>query len=636
MSFKDFLLTSQSATAAAQKEEVQESKTRRVLVYPEPPSFYINKLPLVSSLPPETKRWIRDASDERAAVEYGCRFSEARGMYTVEWIESNCILYEGDTAGENLSAEDWQFELFMQGWGWLYFSEEWAVRTGDEQKGWIRRFTEINGWVPKKNTKSPTLAAAGLYTLLADGERGQKCYSVAIDKNQAGISHAHAINFVKFNPTLSSYCQVHETTKDIVDHRTQSRYSIKAGAVSGGRERNEGLNGSLFVDEGHVVSDAQMAVLSRAGISRRQRLLLMLSTAGPKLTSYGHRRWIDGRENIKSAEKGLDFNFRLKHLEFAIPATTSLDDLRDKTKINAFIDQANPTIGRVIVRDEILQDWRESCISDTKLTEFAMYRLNLWSSSGGLFVAGSDWDKCQGRFTLKSMESYPCVIGGDYAKKRDMCCILLAFAVPKMLSVPTDPFDPDTEWEDREVNVPHIHPYFFLPRKAVDRYKRQIDLDDYADRRLLTIVDGSTIRPQVIAKFIAGLGERYDVRKVGSDSYYSTDVAACLNAEYGWDVDGEFSRYAMIGGTAATVGPAVEQLQNCILNQELVHRGHAIMDWQLGNVTLVEDTNQNRRFEKPKSDDYRKIDGWSALTNAIFIMMSDPTLYPGQTFSIKA
>lgn len=635
MGFKDFMLTSKSATLAAKKLEVAEKRVRRLLQFEEPKSFYINKLPLLTALPPETRRWIRDASDERAAIEYGCRYNEARGQYAVDWIEGNCVLYEGHAAGQHMSAEDWQYELYMQMFGWLYFSEEWAVRLGSESGGWIRRFVEVNGWVPKKNTKSPTLAAAGLYCLIADGEKGQKCYSVALDKKQAEISHAHAINFVRANPTLAAYCQVHETTKEIIDHRTNSRYSIKAGATAGNRDRNEGLNGLLFVDEIHVVNEHQMAILARAGISRRQRLILQLSTAGTNLSGYGYKKCLQGRDNIAAAGRGADFNPRLKHLEFAIPPKTSLDDIRDKSKIDDFIRMANPTLGRIIVKDEIMQDWRESVPSDTKLTEFAMYRLGLWSSSGGIYLSESDWDKCVKPFRFKDVDSFPAALGCDFASKRDMCCIMLGFAVTTTVFVPEDPFDDSSEEVERQINIPYIQPYFFLPRKAVDRYKRQINFEEFEAKKLLTIVDGAAIRPEYIAAFINKLADRFDIRKVGSDSCYSTDVAISLETNHGWDIQGEFSRYQLIGQTAATIGPAVEQLQNIVLNQELAHRQNDMMSWQLGNITIIEDTNQNRRFSKSKSDDYRKIDGWQALVHLVFCMMSDPELYPGQVLSIK-
>ena len=142
--FTDFLSNSRAST----KLEVEVEGTRRprrVLKFPPPVLFYINKT--IRPLSPETRRWVRNATDERAAEEYGCRFSEANGMYVVKWQEDNCILYEGDEAGNHLSLDDWQFELTMQTYGWQWFDEHWAAK-GGEDHGWIRRFRKVNGWVP--------------------------------------------------------------------------------------------------------------------------------------------------------------------------------------------------------------------------------------------------------------------------------------------------------------------------------------------------------------------------------------------------------------------------------------------------------------------------------------------------------
>lgn len=635
MGFRDELLASAQHTKKAGK--VQEASTkspRRIISWPAPPPFYINQLPLVSSLPPETKRFIRDASDERAAIEFGCRFSESKGQYTVDWIEQNCILYEGDAAGQHMSVEDWQYELYMQGWGWLWFSSDWAIKTGKTEMGWIRRYRKISGWVPKKNTKSPTLAAAGLYTLIADGEWGQKCFSVAKDINQALVSHTHALEFVRQNPRLASICKINNTTSAIYYHATKSWYVIRTGATGSNKDRNEGLNGSLFVDESHVVDEAIMGVLSRAGISRRQFLHLQLSTAGSNIAGYGYKQCKIGRQNIKAATDGLNFNFRLKHLEFAIDENVSLDDLRDPAKIDGYIVQSNPTLGRIVLHSEIKQDWQDSLVTDTELAKFSMYRLNQWNTSGGAYIAGSDWSKCYKRFLTRDLKQYPCVIGGDYAKKRDMCSIVLAFAVPTIITVKIDPFDRNCAlYEDKEINVPYILPFFFIPQRAVELYKRHINLQEFADMGLLTITTGATIRAADIAAKIAWADKTFQVRKLGSDAFYAKDVNAILESEYGWDLD---ERVGLISQTAANIGPAVEQLYNCVLNKELVHNDHAVLNWQRGNIQLVEDTNGNRRFSKPKDDDHHKIDGWSALSNAIYLMMSESDLYPGQVFSIKA
>lgn len=634
-SFKEFLLNSKNTSAVVQ-QSVQNKEilapSRRLLAHSSPPSFYINRLPLLVSLPPETKRFIRSAADERAAIEHGCRFVENRGQYVVDWIESNCILYEGYNAGEKMSVEDWQYELYMQVFGWMWFSKDWAVKTKKEAFGWVRRYRRVRGWVPKKNTKSPTLAATGLYCLMADGERGQKCFSVAKDVKQALLAHTHAVEFVRQNPSLASVCRVNKTTNEIHYHPTRSVYTIRTGATANNRDRNEGLNGSLFVDEVHVVDENQMAILDRAGISRRQFLDMGLSTAGTNVAGYGFKQWELGRQNLKQAEEGKTFDFRFKHLEYSIEPETSFDDIRDPSKIDALIVRSNPTLGRIVMQDEIKQDWFTSCRSDTELARFAMYRLNQWNQSGGSYISGSDWIKCAKNYRYKDVSHCPCVVGGDFSRRRDMTALMLMFAVPTLVELPIDPFDEFSEWEDREINIPYIFPFFFLPERAVKLYERYIDLRSYESAGLLTITKGATLRAEEIAQKLAAIESKFDLRKVGTDSFYAKDVAAVLDSQYGWDID---SKFGLISQTAANIGPAVEQLLNCVLNKEIAHPNNALLNWQLSNIMVIEDSNGNRRFSKPTADNYRKVDGWSAMANGIYCMMSDPELYPGTVLTVK-
>ena len=108
---------------------------------------------------------IKNASDEKAAAN-GCRFEESRGRDAVDWIERYCKLYEGELAGQPLRLLDWQLDTTLRLFGWVRHSAKWGRA--------VRRFRQASIWVAKKNGKTPTLAAWGLYLLCGDGEPGAK------------------------------------------------------------------------------------------------------------------------------------------------------------------------------------------------------------------------------------------------------------------------------------------------------------------------------------------------------------------------------------------------------------------------------------------------------------------------------
>ena len=627
--FDDFLENSESFTERFAEEASAPPRNRLLLT----PTVYVNKLPLYSTLPRETRDWIRSEADERAAIEHGCRFSEARGQYTVDWIEANCHLYEGDRAGDPMEIDDWQYEAILQTFGWLLFDPEWAARRpSNESFGWVRRYTVVSGWIPKKNAKSPTLGSIGLYLFAGDGEQGQKCFSLATSRDQALISHTHALNFVRQSPNLLERCKIDATTGTIKDLHTNSSYSILCGDKGGLKVSKEGINGSLIIDETHVVDAAFMKVVSRAGISRRQPLRLQLSTAGQNTAGYGFEQYNLGNENLKAAANGLPYNHRFYHFEYSIPQTTGMDDLRDPTRIDTFIRMANPTIGRIIRFQEVKDDWTQSLRSDTELAQMAMYRLNQWLTGAGAFLAGSDWSRCGRRFKLSDVVEHPCIIGVDMSRCRDMTSTVVVWAVPKVVMLPVDPFDPDSVLEEREINVPYVMPYFWCPKRSLAQYTGKLNVGVLQDKKQLFVTESPIIRVEAIAEHIAHLDEKFDCRGVALDMYGSGKLSAALSATHGWDID---TRCFLIPQNAANISPAIDQLIGCVLAEELVHNMNDVMNWQLGNVTIVENKDGQKKMQKPTSSDWRKIDGWAALTNAIYYMMTDPDMYPGQSLSIS-
>jgi phage terminase large subunit-like protein len=89
-----------------------------------------------------TKKWIRNASDERAFSQ-GYWFDEKRGQFVVDWIEGNCCLYEGVPIGTPFTLGDWQYECTMRLFGWVHHP--------DDVPSPIRRYRKASIWIPKKN-----------------------------------------------------------------------------------------------------------------------------------------------------------------------------------------------------------------------------------------------------------------------------------------------------------------------------------------------------------------------------------------------------------------------------------------------------------------------------------------------------
>lgn len=366
-----------------------------------------------------TRLWMRNRSDE-LAVSNGCWFDVERAAWTVWWIERYCRLYEGEWAGENMlirsgcqsvdsqilddwsdggmeasierackyadwiaagNRGDWQYECFMRLFGWVRHSTRWN-RT-------VRRFRRASIWIPKKQKKSPSLAAIGVYLICGDGEQGAKCFGGAKDGNQAGIAMDHAIAMIEQSPELSSECKINKNERSILHVPTRSKYKPLSSANERSKNSKEGINGHILIDETHVVDRDFMAIISRAGISRAEPLQIEVSTAGNNPDGYGKEQ----QDQARKVVDGIEPDDNLFVAIYEAPQDLSDTDLDlDPVKYGKM---ANPAWGHTAHEEEYLADYKQSKRSLSTLADFKMYRLNIWQQTSSPWISMDDWDKCK-------------------------------------------------------------------------------------------------------------------------------------------------------------------------------------------------------------------------------------------------
>lgn len=558
------------------------------------PPFYIAKMKPMSAVDSATRRWIRNESDERAARE-GYLYLEERGQFTVDWITKHCCLYEGDMAGQMLTADDWQYEFWMQVFGWVCHDPDWPNRL-------IRRFRQAVAFIPKKNAKSPTLAATALYMLIGDGEHGQKCYSLARDRAQAMISHQHAIMMVRFSPELHRFCKIDGTSGEITYRPTQSVFKPVAGDND---KSTEGFNGSVFTDEIHVIDWKLAKRTTRTGISRSEPLRCEMSTTGENHDNYGYARY----KQCEAIADGTRYSPRVYTLMYGIHEDTPMSRLQnDRAFVIDAMKATNPSLGRIVRPNEFMQDWQDSRSSLPTLREFARYRLNLWLRSGSSWLDPSDWDECGKKYSLNQLKKYPCVAGIDLSKNRDMTALVLMFAVPST-----------------KVGIkPYIWPFFWLPEETARKY--QSTLDFWKWEKYITFVPGWTINYSTVAETLLWIEDTFDLRQTGFDPYGSDILVDLMMNKHGWHED----QLLEVRQTYNIFGPPTEEFERLVLNHQLVHPNNPVLSWQAGHVEVLKNSTGQIRPVKPDydaiDDDHRKIDGMVASVIALATLTNNPDI----------
>jgi len=523
---------------------------------------------------PVTKRWMRDASDE-LAVRNGCWFDEERGQFVVDWLYDYLRLYEGEDAGKPFECkDDWQYETTMRLFGWVRKSEEWGRD--------IRRFRKGIVFIPKKNKKSPTLSAWCVYTAFGDGEPGQKCFPTAKDGAQIRenvVRHIHEM--ILQSPELKADCKINRQTGQVFHIPSRSLIMPLSSDNVRTQKSKEGLNGSVFVDEVHVVDKSHMRRISRAGISRPEPLQVEVSTSGDDMESYGRSRW-DYAEGLINGTHQDDQTFAMI---YAAPQELSHADLAaDPVKYGKM---ANPAWGHTIKQSEYLADYNESKASASALADFMMYRLNIWQHSSSPWLPMGDWAQCAKEYTVEDFRDEAAYGGLDMSLTRDMTGFTLI--VPQLL--PEKSGSDEDDFEYFQFNL------LWITEAAAKRWGHVVDYAKFSAAGHLTIIPGGRIDFTLVENDIVDLCKSFRVASVTFDPVYGARTAENLAERLGCE-HVEFKQSLM------EYAEPTQMYERLVRSHALKHRNNTCLNWQASHVQVTRpDRSGNYRAVKPQSTD---------------------------------
>lgn len=538
-----------------------------------------------------TRQWILDESDEKAA-HAGCWFDEEAGQFVVDWMYNYLRLYEGENAGEPFECRDWQYEAIMRLFGWKRQSERWGRV--------IRRFRRASWWVAKKNKKSPTLAAVALYMFCGDGEEGQKVFLAAKDGTQAReIAGKHAIEMCRSSEELMHECTINKTKMQITHEPTRSILVPLSSDNERAQKAKEGLNGSVFVDETHVVDGAFMDRVSRAGISRSEPIHLEVSTSGDDPESYGRSQYDYG----KAVAEGQREDQSLMFLCYEAP-----QDLQDADLMAEPIKYgklANPAWGHTVGEDEYLDDFNTSKSSLARLAKFKMYRLNIWQQSASPWLSVHDWDQCPA--VDGPLPETRATFGGlDLSRTTDLTAWIL--------------YQPDED-------MPRCYGHYWCPEERLLTLQEQLELPllEWVEQGWITISGQRRIDYNDVIRRINQDVDKYrqHLRYIGYDPYQADPVIQSCRDDHGLEM------IECRQGVATLSAPSKE-LERLVLGHAIDHRNDPVLRWMLQNCSIRIDENGNIKPVKTVGGVRKLIDGIIGLVEAIHVA----TLHGGDSHSV--
>lgn len=569
----------------------------------------------------ETDLWIRNKSDELAA-EAGCWFDPAQGGYAVWWIEKHCVLYEGEYAGQQLQLRgchddpldmweipdefdadqaseraahhaacvaagksvDWQYDCIVRLFGWQKRSKRWERA--------VRRFRRGSIWVPKKNKKSPTLAAIGLYLLMGDGESGQKVFFGAKDGAQArDIMGEHVKAMYEQSPAMLSECKLNMNKMRITHSESRSFMQPMSSSNARTTAAKEGINGSVLIDETHVVDREFIRRIKRAGISRAEPLQLEVSTAGTNPDGYGKEQFDYGAK-VAAGEK---VNHSYFYAAYAAPQDASDEEIKaDPVK---FGRMANPAWSHTISDEEFLEDFQASQVSETEWRDFKMYRLNIWQSVATRWITEHDWQACSEAYTFDDLRNEPCTIGLDLSRTRDMTAAVLCF--PK--------------FGENGIESVRLWPHFWLPRAYAEKHANDAPFLDWWRSGHIQLTDGNEISTGEIYEAFDRWRLLFSILGVYYDPWGATPLTQMVEQGLNDSAGKEILPSLDIARTPIPQhGPemtlAIDDFDAMVRARTVKHPNNPILNWQFGHAG-IKDVAGKTRLVKPERMSIKKIDG---------------------------
>lgn len=464
--------------------------------------------------------------------------------------------------------------------------------------GWVdedgyRQFWEVLWELARKNAKSTTGAAIGIYMLVADGEGAPQNYHVATSKSQASLAYGVALKMVRRSRELSKLLR-----KGTVPDRDQDgiicdRNSGYITVLTNQTRHLDGLNVHfcLFDEMAACTNRDQYDLIKQAMSARKQPLILAITTNG-----FERENLFDDQYDYACGI--LDGNIVDDRM---LPIIYELDDRSEWTDEDCWI-KANPGLGTIkswdYMKDAVNKGMQDPSFLPTLMTK----DFNMPESRAAAWLTFEEAVNTEPMPELPESGKYSDIgfrygIGGfDASDTTDL-------SAGKFLMMRRD--DPTIY----ELSM------YWLPEDALrkgDGYRRERDDVPYRqweERGLLRTVPGNTVPKRVFVEWLEEIKQNYDVYTfaVGYDPWHilGTDEEQLRN------YTGKELCEAVRQGPQTLSMPGKELRAQFAANK-VVDGHNPINEWCRMNVQVSTDNNANIKFHKMAGKAVNRIDGFMA------------------------
>lgn len=489
---------------------------------------------------------------------------------------------KGRWAGQPLIPDPWQIAYFLAPvFGWVKWS--------DDAGKYVRVVRTAYMDVPRKNGKSTLSGGIAVYLTGADGEPGAEVVAAASTKDQAGFVFAPIKNLVEKSPALKG--RFIPRTGKILHPKSNSYFQVISSAADAQHGAN--LHGAI-IDELHIHKTPDLVETLETGTgSRDQPLVVMITTAddGKPNTIYARKR-----KYAEQLARGLFQDASFYGVVFAIP--DGADPLKP-----ANWAKANPGYPISPTHSYLESAAKKAKNSPAELAAFKRLHTGQRTKQTTAYIDLKAWDRNKGTVLNEADLQGRTAYGGlDLGSVSDITALCWLFP-----------------YTDGRVGYDALW-RFWAPEDTLDQLDKRTagGASTWVRDGWLTLTPGNVTDYDFIQQQILADMDAFDVETIGFDKWNATQLANTLLDE-GVPLVETRQGYR-------TMSPAMKEIQRLVLmgkrtDIRLHHGGNPVMRWMTDNLAVAMDPAGNVKPDKANASD--KIDGWSALANAMFEATAD-------------
>jgi phage terminase large subunit-like protein len=482
---------------------------------------------------------------------------------------------KGNVTGEPFDLMPWFAAIVYLAFGW-------------RRPGGGKRFRKVYCKVARGNAKTANLVAVGTIGFLFDRVTDPEVIWVATKKDQARIGWDRQRKMLQYLvqdvPELGSFLRIPKGQSATTNKITRTDEVISWVTYLGRDSSTEdgGSPSMVLVDEYHAWdSDDMMNVMESGQVKVEDPSTWIITTAGYKPNG-------PNTQFLKSCKNTLNGIVQNDELLAFIYELDKDDDWRNPE----VWFKANPGLGISLTMDNLKSEFGKiQSQGRSKEIDFKVKNLNIEENNEKGWIPDDVWMKCDTPVTLADFEHRVTYAGLDLANTNDFNAFVL--------------FAPAMTAGQKNLCLP----FFWTTEDAIEKFRsKRPYVEHWAKDGYIRTTSGNVTDYETIRQEIKGICSNLkQLRAIGFDRALSAYLAPAL-------VEDGF-RMEVLVQSWQWLTPAGKHLEVMVAKQELAHGGHPVLRWNMANVVLQFDRNENYLPNKGKSAD--KIDGAAALLNAI-------------------